>query len=266
MAISGLSRSCFYYHRLSLTKADKNEEIKQAVARLYHAHKGRYGYRRITASLAACGHVVNSKKVRRLMGLMGLKSLVRPKRYRSYRAQSNCSIPNLLARQFDAQMPNEKWVTDVTEFHVAGKKLYLSALLDLFNGEIIAYQMGEQASYELVSLMLKKALNRLSADEKPLLHSDQGLLYRLPYYQNILTEYGITQSMSRKGNCLDNAAMESFFATLKTELFYLHKFNHIEQLADDINDYIKYYNNQRIRLKLNHMSPVQYRKKYHLAA
>ena len=225
---------------------------------MYERHKGRYGYRRITAALRQAGETVNHKTVQRLMQALGLKSLVRPKKYRSYRGQQ-AGVPNILARQFQAQQPNQKWVTDVTEFNVRGEKLYLSPVLDLYNGEIVSYAMQQRPHFSLVGTMLKKALAKLSGENAPLLHSDQGWQYHMPAYQRQLAERGLIQSMSRKGNCLDNAAMESFFGTLKSEFFYLNRFESIEQLQAGIRQYIHYYNHNRIKTKLKGLSPVQYR-------
>jgi transposase InsO family protein len=162
-------------------------------------------------------------------------------------------------RQFYAQGPHQKWVTDVTEFNVSGQKLYLSPVMDLYNGEIIAYQTARSPVFEMVSAMLKKAFTRLKLSDKPILHSDQGWQYQMPGYRYLLEKNGIEQSMSRKGNCLDNAAMESFFGTLKSEFFYLNKFSSIEDLQAGLEDYIHYYNHDRIKLKLKGLSPVQYR-------
>ena len=151
------------------------------------------------------------------------------------------------------------WVTDVTEFHVAGEKLYLSPVLDLYNGEIIAFETSKRPAFELVDSMLKKALAKLRPADRPMLHSDQGWQYRMPAYQRQLRERKLVQSMSRKGNCLDNAAMESFFAVLKSEFFYLNNFDSVDALRDGLTDYISYYNHDRIKLKLKGLSPVQYR-------
>ena len=150
-------------------------------------------------------------------------------------------------------------MTDVTEFNVRGEKLYLSPVMDLFNGEIVAYEMNERPLFPLVGNMLKKALSRLTAQEAPMMHSDQGWQYQMEAYRQRLLERGLTQSMSRRGNCLDNAAMESFFGTLKAEYFHLNHFESIEQLQAGIEQYIYYYNHDRIKLKLKGLSPVQYR-------
>ncbi|MEN9656721.1 MAG: hypothetical protein RL571_186 [Pseudomonadota bacterium] len=205
------------------------------------------------------GEWLNHKTVQRLMQELGLRSCVRPKKYRSYKGECGKVAPNILPRQFSADKPNQKWVTDVTEFNEQGKKLYLSPVLDLYNGEIIAFEMARRPVFALVSQMLKKALAKLSVDEKPLLHSDQGWQYQMAGYRQQLAEKGLVQSMSRKGNCHDNATMESFLGTLKSEFFYQEKFTPLEQLEQGIVDYIHYHNHYRIKLKLKWLSLVQYR-------
>lgn len=256
---ANLSRSTYYYQAKVLEAGDKYASLKASIQTIYERHKGRYGYRRITDQLRRAGKAVNHKTVQRLMNCLGLKSLVRPRRYRSYRGEY-ASSPNLLDRQFEATRPNEKWVTDVTEFNVQGKKLYLSPVMDLYNGEIVAYEMQERPLYSLVGNMLKKALAKLKGrGDTPLLHSDQGWQYQMAAYRKKLVEHGLTQSMSRKGNCLDNAAMESFFGTLKSEFFYLSKFANVEELKSGLRRYMHYYNHERIKLKLEGLSPVQYR-------
>jgi putative transposase len=258
LKLAGLARSTFYYRQKMLLVEDKHARLKDSIKGVYHRHKGRYGYRRITTAIRQPGQIVNHKTVQRLMGEMGLKSLVRAKRYKSYKGEVGRTAPNVLQRQFKAQNPNQKWVTDVTEFNVAGEKLYLSPVMDLYNGEIIAYETARSPA-KLVGAMLKKALGKLKGGDRPVLHSDQGWQYRMPAYQEVLREKHIVQSMSRKGNCLDNAAMESFFGTLKSEFFYLNKFKNPEDLQDGIKEYIHYYNHDRIKLKLKGLSPVQYR-------
>ena len=256
---AGLARSTFYYQIRHLERDDKHATLKVRIRELYKRHWGLYGYRRITLGLRQMGEHVNHKTVQRLMQVLGLKSLARPRKYRSYRGAAGKAAPNLLARQFQAEQPNQKWVTDVTEFNVKGEKLYLSPVMDLYSGEILAYQTARRPAFTLVSDMLRKAFKRLTAGDKPILHSDQGWQYRQPAYCRSLDDNGIAQSMSRKGNCLDNAAMESFFGTLKAEFYHLNHFDNIEQLQAGLRKYIHYYNHDRIRLKLQGLSPVQYR-------
>ncbi|WP_432636535.1 IS3 family transposase [Empedobacter falsenii] len=253
-----MARSSFYYH-ISRSKTDKYEELKLKIKSIYHQHKGRYGYRRITDELRKSGTIINHKTVLKLMNSLGLKSLIRRKKYKSYKGEQGKIAPNILQRAFKADKPNQKWVTDVTEFKVKDKKLYLSPIMDLYNQEIISYELSERPVFNQVTQMLKKAF-KITKDTKDLiLHSDQGWQYQMKQYQALLNEKGIIQSMSRKGNCLDNAIIENFFGILKSELFYLQKFNSIEELKKEIKQYIYYYNNDRIKSNLNKMSPIQYR-------
>ncbi|MFX4955832.1 IS3 family transposase, partial [Acinetobacter baumannii] len=165
-------------------------------------------------------------------------------------------------RQFKANRPNQKWATDVTEFNLKGEKLYLSPIIDLFNGEIITFQIQRKLNYELVKDMLIHALTKLKRGEKPILHSDQGWQYQMAHYQQQLKQHGLIQSMSRKGNCLDNAVIESFFGILKSECFHGEKFQSIDELENTIREYIHYYNHERIKVKLQGLSPVQYRNQF----
>jgi putative transposase len=234
-------------------------EIKEAIKEIFEEHKGRYGYRRVTLQLRKRNYCINHKTVRRLMIQLGLKSLVRIKKYRSYRGTIGNVAPNILDRNFKASKPNEKWVTDVSEFHLFGEKLYFSPVLDLFNGEIIAYNIEKRPVFPLVTKMLDKAFQRLNEGETPILHSDQGWHYQMKKYQHLLKEKNIIQSMSRKGNCLDNAVIENFFGLLKSELLYLLEFESIEHFTLELEKYIHYYNHNRIKAKLKGLSPVEYR-------
>lgn len=256
---AGMARSTFYYQLKVQELGDRHAQLKAEIRRVYDHHRGRYGYRRVTDAIRQAGTLINRKKIQRLMQQLQLKSLVRPKKYRAWRGGAGRAAPNLLERQFEAERPNQKWVTDVTEFKVGGQKLYLSPVMDLYNGEIIAWQIDRRAGFDLVSGMLKKALSVLRLEEQPLLHSDQGWQYRMPAWRRLLERGKLTQSMSRKGNCLDNAAMESFFGTLKSECFRLERFTCVDQLRGALDRYIHYYNHERIRQKLKGLSPVQYR-------
>jgi len=259
LKLVGLARSTYYYQIGVQAAGDKYAPLKEMIKAEYERHQGRYGYRRITAALRQLGQHVNNKVVQRLMGMLKLKSLVRPKKYKSFKGEVGLAASNELNRQFEATAPNEKWTTDVTEFNVGGQKLYLSPVLDLYNGEIVAFEMNRRPEFKLVTAMLTKAFSKLGSTDKPMLHSDQGWQYRMTAYRDELSERGMVQSMSRKGNCYDNAAMESFFGVLKSELFYLTKFTSIDQLEAAIVDYIHYYNHDRIKLKLGGLSPVQFR-------
>lgn len=258
-----MARSTFYYYSKKAGQPDKYERVKSLISRIYHDHKGRYGYRRITLLLKRYGMAINHKAVLRLMEEMKLRSLIRMKKYRSYRGDIGKIAPNILNRDFKADRPYQKWATDVTEFKVKGRKLYLSPIIDLFNQEIISYEITDRPVFKGVMDMLKKSLPLVKGAEQLVLHSDQGWQYQMQKYQQSLRENGISQSMSRKGNCLDNAVMENFFGTIKSELFYMNEYESTEKLKNDIKDYISYYNEKRIKLNLNGMSPTEYRAHYY---
>ena len=260
---ANMARSSFYYHQKQCKSSDKYQVIKELIKSIYHKHKGRYGYRRITDELNNKGLVINHKTVLRLMKLIGLKSIIRVKKYKSYKGEQGKIAPNLLKRNFKAEAPNQKWATDITEFNISGKKLYLSPIIDLFNQEIISYELTQRPVFNQVVMMLKKAFKKIPNNINLMLHSDQGWQYQMKQYQYLLKEKGIIQSMSRKGNCLDNAIIENFFGTLKSELFYIQKFASVEGLKQEIKQYINYYNNERIKSNLNKMSPIKYRAHYY---
>lgn len=209
---------------------------------IYDEHKGRYGYRRITAALCrSLAEPVNHKCVQRLMQKMGLRALIRAKKsFRHVPGMSDVNVPNVLQRDFFAEAPNQKWVTDVTEFNVHGQKLYLSACMDLYNGEIIAHRMARRPVFDLVSDTLREALARSTCASELVVHSDQGWHYKMQPYRAMLEQHGVKQSMSRRGNCFDNAVIESFFGTLKAEYYHLETHDGIAALEAGVHDYIRY--------------------------
>jgi transposase InsO family protein len=247
MVAGAIARSTYYYWSRANEIPNLYARAKELIKEIFHQHKGRYGY------------WLNHKTVQKLMGELKLKSVVRPKRYKSYRGDMVRSMPNTLAREFEASKPNEKWVTDVTEFNVRGEKVYLSPILDLYNREIVSYEIKDRPQLGLVMDMLNKAFGSLKAGDKPMLHSDQGWQYQMRHYQQKLKDRGLEQSMSRKGNCLDNAVMENFFGILKTEFFHGKKFESVESFKTGLHEYMRYYNHDRIKEKLEGLSPVQYR-------
>lgn len=255
MPLVGLKRSTFFYHLTD--KMDKNAKIEQKIAEIYHENHGNYGYRRITLVLRRIS-VINHKKVQAIMQKLGLKGKCKRRKYHSYLGEVGKIADNLLARNFHATKPNEKWVTDVSELKCTQGKLYLSPVKDLFNDEIIAYDLSRTPNFEQITRMMTHAVTRLDGTN-PILHSDQGWQYQMAGFRAICRQNGITQSMSRKGNCLDNGAMESFFARLKTECYFDKQFDTFEQLEQTIHEYIHYYNNERIQVKLKGLSPVEYR-------
>ncbi|OZI11197.1 IS3 family transposase, partial [Bacillaceae bacterium SAS-127] len=260
--LAGIPRSTYYDLVKRMNQPDPDADLKVEIKAIYEEHEGRYGYRRIRDELANRGQKVNHKKVQRIMKELDLKCIVRMKKYKSHKGKI---APNLLNRNFKAEAPNEKWVTDITEFKLFGEKLYLSPVLDLFNGEIITYTIGPRPTYLLVSEMLEKAGERLPEEHQLLMHSDQGWHYQMKQYRDALESKGIVQSVSRKGNCYDNSVMENFFGIMKSEFLYLKEFESVEHFKLELEKYINYYNTKRIKAKLK-MSPVQYRTHFTQAA
>ncbi|MBR2428603.1 MAG: IS3 family transposase [Alistipes sp.] len=261
LQVKGMAHSTYYYHT-SKQREDKYADIRQRISEIFALHGKRYGYRRVYQQLRNEGYTLNHKTVQRLMQDMNLKSQIRRVKYRSYRGEVGKTAPNILNRKFEATRPNQKWATDVTEFKVADRKAYLSPIIDMFNGEIIAYTISDRPDLKMVMDMMYSAKRKIKDTNGVMLHSDQGWHYQHMRYQQTLKKYGITQSMSRKGNCLDNAVMENFFGIMKSELLYLQQFSDMEVFKRELRKYISYYNNDRIKLKLNGKSPVQYRTLY----
>ena len=260
-----LPRSTYYYQLKQLDRFDKDKDLKAEIQSIFTEHKGNYGFRRMTLELRNRGYVVNHKRVQRLMKVLGLSARIRRKRkYSSYQGEIGKKAANLIQRQFEASKPMEKCYTDVTEFAIpaSSQKLYLSPVLDGFNSEIIAYNLSTSPNLEQVKSMLDQAFSE-DHYTNTILHSDQGWQYQHQYYHHFLEDKGIQPSMSRKGNSPDNGMMESFFGILKSEMFYGYEktFHSLEQLEQAIVDYIDYYNNKRIKVKLKGLSPVQYRTK-----
>ena len=260
-----LARSTYYYHLKQLDKPDKDQELKAEIQSIFIEHKGNYGYRRIHLELRNRGYLVNQKRVQRLMKLLNLQAKMRQKRkYSSHKGDVGKKAENLIQRQFEGSKTMEKCYTDVTEFAIPAstQKLYLSPVLDGFNSEIIAYNLSTSPNLEQVKTMLEQAFTEKHY-ENTILHSDQGWQYQHDSYHRFLESKGIQASMSRKGNSPDNGMMESFFGIMKSEMFYGYEksFQSLKQLEQAIVDYIDYYNNKRIKVKLKGLSPVQYRTK-----
>ena len=254
-----MARATFYYHTKRMSAPDIYDEARSAIRKIYNCHKGRYGYRRITFQLRNDGMLLNHKTVQKLMVEMGLYGKRKKAKYKSYKGEIGKVAPNVIDRDFVATAPNQKWTTDVTEVKIKDKKIYLSPILDMFNGEIISYTISYSPDLKMALTMLRKAFERIDVPDGLILHSDQGWHYQHLRYQRELKDRHIVQSMSRKGNCLDNAMMENFFGLMKSELLYLQEWDSVEQFAKELVKYISYYNNDRIKLRLNGKSPVQYR-------
>ena len=265
LEVARLPRSTYYYQLKELDGLDKDKELKAEIQSIFIEHKGNYGYRRVHLELRNRGYLVNHKRVQRLMKVFNLQAKMRQKRkYSSHKGDVGKKAENLIQRQFEGSKTMEKCYTDVTEFAIPAstQKLYLSPALDGFNSEIISYNLSTSPNLEQVKTMLEQAFTEKHY-ENTILHSDQGWQYQHDSYHRFLESKGIQASMSRKGNSPDNGMMESFFGILKSEMFYGYEksFQSLKQLEQAIVDYIDYYNNKRIKVKLKGLSPVQYRTK-----
>lgn len=260
LQVAGLARSTFFYHQARLDRPDPRAELKGAIEEIATANERRYGHRRVHLRLRAAGWKVAKKTVLTLMRELGLQCRSRRKRaYISYKGRVGQTTENLLDRDFTAQQPNQKWVTDVTEFRVGTNKLYLSPVMDLFDRQIIAYSLSRSPNLQLTTSSLRAAIATLEPHEHPLVHSDQGFQYQHRSWQALLAVAGARQSMSRKGNCYDNAVIENFFGHLKEECFNHVDHLSIEDLETALHTYIHWYNNDRISERHEGLSPVQYR-------
>lgn len=258
--MAGLPRSTFFYHQSRLQGVDPRSSLKTGVKEIFEKNHGRYGHRRIHFELRKQGWTIAKKTVLKLMRSLKLICKVRSrKRYNSYQGEQGVVAPKLLKRQFEADAPNQKWVTDVTEFNVGDRKLYLSPIMDLFDRQVISYAVGTSPNLELTNDSLRGALATLEDGQTPLLHSDQGFQYQHNSWRTLLENAGAVQSMSRKANCYDNAVMENFFGHLKEELFHRVRFLNTDALASALHEYIRWYNTERISTNLKGLSPVQYR-------
>ncbi len=263
--VAQLVSSTYYYQVNQLDKPDKDKELKAEIQSIYDEHKGNYGYRRIHLELRNRGYIINHKKVQRLMKELGLAARIRRRKtYKSYKGDVGKKAPNLINRAFEGAKPFEKCYTDVTEFALpnCSEKLYLSPVLDGYNSEIIDFTLSRSPNLMQVKSMLEKVFPE-EAYPNTILHSDQGWQYQHEAYHHFLDSKSIRSSMSRKGNSADNGMMESFFGTLKTEMFYDFEknFKSLVHLEQAITEYIFYYNNECIKAKLKGLSPVQYRTK-----
>jgi putative transposase len=258
--VAGLARSTYFYHQSRLQGPDPRASLKAAVTEIFTKSHGRYGHRRIHVELLKQSWRVAKKTVLKLMRSLRLVCKVRSrKRYNSFQGEQGIVAPNLLKRQFEADAPNQKWVTDVTEFNVGDRKLYLSPVMDLFDRQIISYTIGTSPNLALANDSLRGALATLEDGQKPLVHSDQGFQYQHTSWRTLLENAGAVQSMSRKANCYDNAVIENFFGHLKEELFHRVRFLNTDALKSALHEYMHWYNTERISTRLKGLSPVQYR-------
>lgn len=270
-----ISKSTYFYNINNYDKEDPDLELKNLIIEIFNKHKSRYGYRRITLELRNRGLIVNHKKVKRLMSVLGLYGLTPKAKYKSYKGEVGKTANNKLLvkvvdkvkhtttmkRNFQTTKLNEVWLSDVTEFHIPEGKLYLSPILDLHNREIISFNVSKSPSFIQTRDMMDKAFEKHNNLDGLIFHTDQGWQYQMYPFIKSLKDRNIIQSMSRKGNCLDNSPIENFFGKLKNEMFYgnEYKFKTLKQLELAIKEYIHYYNNERITVKLKGLTPVQFR-------
>ncbi len=270
-----IAKSTYFYNVKGFDSIDQDKAIKDEITAIFNDNKQRYGYRRITLELKNRGYRINHKRVKRLMSILGLFAKQPRAKYRSYKGKIGKICNNLLLdkvvdknkintyyeRNFNTTNVNQIWSTDVSEFHIAAGKLYLSPILDIHNREIISYSISKSPNYNQIKDMLNDALNTYDNLDNLIIHSDQGWQYQMKHYRDTLVSKNIKQSMSRKGNCLDNCPIEIFFGTMKNEMFYgyEYEFNTLEQLESAMHKYIKYYNYDRITTKLKGLTPISYR-------
>ncbi|WP_407390997.1 IS3 family transposase, partial [Carnobacterium jeotgali] len=238
LELKKMARSTFYYHLKHFSMEDNYKDVKDKISAIFHKHKGRYGYRRVTLELRKELPDINHKTVKKLMDELGLKCEVRRVKYRSYKGDVGKTAPNIVDRDFSADRPYQKLTTDVTQINIGNSKVFLSPILDMFDGEILTYVISESPNLKMVMDMLNKLYEKINIPKGMLIHSDQGWHYQHIAYQKSLKNHDIVQSMSRKGNCLDNSMMENFFGIMKSELLYANKYSSMDQFLKDLEEYM----------------------------
>ena len=266
--MASLPRATYYFE---LNKPDndiKNKEIMDLIQDIFYENKQRYGFKRITAELRNRGYLINHKKVLRLMTKLGLRASKKKQKYHSYIGEVGHIANNVINRDFKATEPNKKWTTDVSQFNCFFGKCYLSPIIDMGMGDVVSWDLSLSPNLEQTKRMLDEAFKKYTDLEDLIFHSDMGWQYQHSYYQQKLKEKGIIQSMSRKGNCIDNCIMESFFGIMKNEMFFGHEseFKTFEQFKQAVAEYIDYYNNRRIKSKTKWMPPSKFREASMLAS
>jgi putative transposase len=258
-----LARSSYFYHRARVKVADKYLAVRRSITDIFELNHRCYGYRRLQASLTRQCVTISEKVVQRLMKQESLiVSKPKRRRYGSYLGEISPAPENLINRDFHAAAPNEKWLTDITEFQIPAGKVYLSPVIDCFDGLVISWSIGTHPDAELVNTMLDAAIETVvDTNDRPVVHSDRGAHYRWPGWLSRIGEAKLIRSMSRKGCSPDNAACEGFFGRLKTEMFYPRdwKATTIEQFIEVVDSYIRWYNEKRIKISLGSRSPIEYR-------
>ena len=255
-----MPRATFFYHQKRLSEPDKHAAIKDAIRESFEVNKHRYGYRRVLLDLRNKGWVVNHKLVYKLMRQMGLRAKIRQRRpYISYAGTKSRIADNKLDRKFTPDTPNTVFVSDVTEFRVAGRKVYLSPVMDLFDRSIVAHTVATSPTAAFTAESLTKAIAACAPKPGWMMHTDQGFQYQHSSWRNLIGDNGGVQSMSRKANCYDNAVMENFFGHVKAEMYHGEVFDTVEEFTQAIDEYIQWYNTERIQQRLKGLTPMQYR-------
>ena len=267
--ILGLNRSSYYKwkNREIPEKEYKDQELCELIIEYDSTYNHILGYRRMTMYINRLNNTNYSwKYIRRLMRILGIKSKIRQKRYNYIKVKPEQVGENILARDFSSNYPNEKWLTDVTEFKVIGQKpkIYLCSILDLYDKSIVAYTISFRNDNKLVFDTFDKAIT-LNPTAKPIFHSDRGFQFTSKTFKFKLDRQGMIQSMSRVGKCIDNGPMEAFWGTIKSEMYYLNKFYTTDNLINSIIEYIEFYNNKRFQAILKSLTPIEYRNQALLA-
>lgn len=264
-----ISKSSYFYQRSIKYRPDKYITLRKEISAIFDESGNTYGYRRVHAMLRRKSIVLSEKVIRRIMKEESLTiRKVRIRKYSSYAGEISEAVPNLLNRNFKAESPNQKWLTDITEFHIPAGKVYLSPIIDCFDGLPVSWTIGTSPSAELVNTMLDIAIENLPIGAHPIIHSDRGSHYRWPGWISRMNEAGLTRSMSKKGCSPDNAACEAFFGRLKNEMFYNHLWTNttIDEFIDTLDTYIRWYSTGRIKMSLGALSPIEYRRSLGLIA
>ena len=264
-----MARSSYYYQKASLSKPDKYMRYREKIKSLFRENRGVYGYRRLHQALKQEGIILSEKVVRQIMKDENLVVFgAKQKKYSSYLGEITPEVENVFCRNFHADNPNEKWLTDITEFALPEGKLYLSPLIDCFDGLVVNWTVGRSPNAALVNTMLDQAIAVLPKGQRPIIHTDRGCHYRWPGWIERMERAGLTRSMSQKGCSPDNSACEGFFGRLKNEMFYGRSWvgTSLDDFVRELDDYINWYNSKRIKLSLGGVSPLEYRHKLGLFA
>lgn len=262
--ILNMAKSSYFYHANKFSKTEKYSEVRKNIVRIFNESRNTYGYRRIYAILKREGIILSEKVIRRIMREeLLVAQLVKKRKYNSYKGEISPAVENIIERDFKAELPNQKWLTDITMFHIPSGKVYLSPIIDCFDGMVVSWSVGTSPNAKLVNDMLDEATTTLLNNETPIVHSDRGGHYRWPGWISRMDKAKLHRSMSAKGCSPDNAACEGFFGRLKNEMYYNRSWWNvtIDDFIIKINDYINWYNNKRIKISLGALSPMEYRAK-----